>query len=820
MVAGTGALNERELKDVLRAIDAVVDDDEVRLTELAKEVAHDAAKLGLPSSGAGVTFEELKRVIRQKNIYALQNGRYYVGVSLAEAESIRVAMHFSDCDERSNGDIVKFKNVQVALRIAGGTLLEGSRRYAPAGVFQGATAEQCFRFLDSQLDFEEREVSLLLRALQEAPCDKRAAFFDAVRNCRRRPRIPWQETPLAKALTTADEFHLLASRALTARVRAQLKRKRMRLLDCFRAFDVERAGSLLYESLYGGLSWLGVELSPTQMLDLAKRVNVSGTGVVSREEFEIAFGPDDDWQKEWEEEDRVNAVGGGHKYHQNANGNTSMNNMMMESQFPSNRDVIPASSNNSIDDLLGGAGPPLPRYDQQPVSHQQKKKVVNTTANVSIDDGTGLGDWASMGMAATLPDIAPKKPAPAATKLSGHVPSRDDPFGLGSKKAGVTAATHSAAPPQPEMLAFEDWLSGDVSNSLSQNPRNSTTATGDLMGGSNTMRNNQASGAAAIEDARANISAKSLHKESDREKMRKDAASDAKLTRDVVRNFAVSLVHHKNFTRSWSSEGTGSRKFGTTWFPTGVVAAFASSSDVSKLSKKERINVGYFTSSSRGGPAADGAFAFEVNDGSAFALTGSQNMPRMIERLFPLPVRFRQIFAQQWKSSGLFAWLPIAPPGHIALGMVFTSSAEAPSIAKTNVRCVPEIWCERPSVAPKMAWSNEGSGGAPCSIWRVNSLGMCYAKVGFDAPRPEELWDIKRGNLIPAEAFNSIRVDVNQNSNLHNYKTSYGGTGISSDSPGAPSRTVARSGTGQARQTGYRPNQDHGRGGYGASSLI
>jgi len=657
---------------------------------------------------------------------------------------------------------------------------------------------------------------LLLRALQEAPCEKRAAFFEAVRNCRRRPRIPWQETPLAKALTTADEFHLLASRALTARVRAQLKRKRMRLLDCFRAFDVERAGSLSYESLYGGLSWLGVELSPTQMLDLAKRVNVSGTGVVSREEFEIAFGPDDDWQKEWEEEDRVNAGGGGHKHHRVTNDNVSMNNMMMESQFPSNRDVIPAVVNNSIDDLLGGAGPPLPRYDQQP-AQQHKKKAVQTTAHVSIDDGTGLGDWASMGMAATLPDIAPKKTAPAATKLSGHVPSRDDPFGLGSKKTASAPRAPPAAPPQPEMLAFEDWLSGDVSSSHSQKPRSSTAVTGDLMGGSNAMRNNHAFGAAAIEDARANISAKSLHKESDREKLRKDAAADAKLTRDVVRNFAVSLVHHKNFTRSWSSEGTGSRKFGTTWFPTGVVAAFASSSDVSKLSKKERINIGYFASSSRGGPAADGAFAFEVNDGSAFALTGSQNMPRMIERLFPLPVRFRQIFAQQWKASGLFAWLPIAPPGHVALGMVFTNSPEAPSISKTNVRCVPEIWCERPSVAPKMVWSNEGSGGAPCSIWRVNSLGMCHAKVGFDAPRPEELWDIKRGNLIPAEAMNSIRVDVNQNSNLHNYKTSYGGTGISSDSPGPPSRSAARSGYGQARQTGYRPNHDQG---YGASSLI
>ena len=135
-----------------------------------------------------------------------------------------------------------------------------------------------------------------------------------------------------------------------------------------------------------------------------------GTGVVSREEFEIAFGPDDDWQKEWEEEDRVNAVGGGHKYHPKCEWQHKHEQHDDGVSIPIHRDVIPASSNNSIDDLLGGAGPPLPRYDQQPVPHQQKKKVLNTTANVSIDDGTGLGDWASMGMAATLPDIAPKKP--------------------------------------------------------------------------------------------------------------------------------------------------------------------------------------------------------------------------------------------------------------------------------------------------------------------------------------------------------------------------------------------------------------------------
>jgi hypothetical protein len=82
---------------------------------------------------------------------------------------------------------------------------------------------------------------------------------------------------------------------------------------------------------------------------------------------------------------------------------------------------------------------------------------------------------------------------------------------------------------------------------------------------------------------------------------------------------------------------------------------------------------------------------------------------------------------------------------------------------------------------------------------------MCFAKVGCDAPRADELWDIKRGNLIPAEALNSIRVDVNANSNLHNYKVSYGGSGISSDSP--PPRNSA---------SAYRPSSS----GYGASSLI
>ena len=78
---------------------------------------------------------------------------------------------------------------------------------------------------------------MLLRSLQGNTCADRAEFFERVRAVRRRAKTPWQATPLAKALTTADEFAMLASRATSARVRAALRRNKMRLLDAFRAFD-------------------------------------------------------------------------------------------------------------------------------------------------------------------------------------------------------------------------------------------------------------------------------------------------------------------------------------------------------------------------------------------------------------------------------------------------------------------------------------------------------------------------------------------------------------------------------------------------------
>ena len=128
---------------------------------------------------------------------------------------------------------------------------------------------------------------------------------DRVKAVRRRPvGVDWRDTPLARALTTADEFALLASRASASRVRHALRARKMRLLDAFRAFDGEaRDGRLSYEALYGGLTWLGVELAPAQMMELAKKIDVDDVGFVTYEQFVDAFGPDDAWTEELSEQE-------------------------------------------------------------------------------------------------------------------------------------------------------------------------------------------------------------------------------------------------------------------------------------------------------------------------------------------------------------------------------------------------------------------------------------------------------------------------------------------------------------------------------------
>jgi hypothetical protein len=55
------------------------------------------------------------------------------------------------------------------------------------------SAQQCFRFIDSEDHYEDRQLALLLRALQVNSMEMRQAFFLDVRGCRRRhQKNVWQ----------------------------------------------------------------------------------------------------------------------------------------------------------------------------------------------------------------------------------------------------------------------------------------------------------------------------------------------------------------------------------------------------------------------------------------------------------------------------------------------------------------------------------------------------------------------------------------------------------------------------------------------------
>lgn len=159
------------------------------------------------------------------------------------------------------------------------------------------TAANCFEFFNSQLYFRDRDLQMLLRALQQNPPKQRlrcvvlvlcvcliccCSFFEEVRGCRRRLRTPWEkvvfwpcvvcfwagsdtqpecnQAPVAKLFTMPDEYQLLELRATIARIRSLLQRKvflpvfffpicsltfgvqRLRMADAFRAFDYDRDG--------------------------------------------------------------------------------------------------------------------------------------------------------------------------------------------------------------------------------------------------------------------------------------------------------------------------------------------------------------------------------------------------------------------------------------------------------------------------------------------------------------------------------------------------------------------------------------------------
>ncbi len=275
---GTGAgISLSEIKEVLRAVDVDVDGEE-------GDKFFENMNLN-PTSGQGnITFDDLKNMLTQRLYYRVQAGRYYVALSLFEAECMRAVLH------QSHGlPIVPGKDTMVALR-TDRTMLDASTGYAPAQSFQDGTAQACYRFIDSNVNYQPRELNLLLRALQNNTCEKRYNYFVEVMSNRRRKQKDPATTSLSKVFITADEHHLLSYRIATGRITAMLKSRGMYPRDAFVHFDRDRDGLLNYDDLRRGLEWLGLKLDQSLLLGFMKEVDKDTDGFINLTEFKKAVG--------------------------------------------------------------------------------------------------------------------------------------------------------------------------------------------------------------------------------------------------------------------------------------------------------------------------------------------------------------------------------------------------------------------------------------------------------------------------------------------------------------------------------------------------
>lgn len=175
---GSRALQADDLYAVLTALDV---QDEVNPLELMSKFGR---------GGAGIDYQSFKDMIHQNALFTIQANRHYVLLSLTEAEHLRAYIHARNNMHpatnlmRFEDDVQLYAPLEVAPLIDNHPLtscslwhnktsLATSRDFPKASRTQFNAALQSFRFVDSETDYDDSALSLLLRMLQHNTCEVR-----------------------------------------------------------------------------------------------------------------------------------------------------------------------------------------------------------------------------------------------------------------------------------------------------------------------------------------------------------------------------------------------------------------------------------------------------------------------------------------------------------------------------------------------------------------------------------------------------------------------------------------------------------------------
>lgn len=227
------------------------------------------------------------------------------------------------------------------------------------------------------------------------------------------------------------------------------------------------------------------------------------------------------------------------------------------------------------------------------------------------------------------------------------------------------------------------------------------------------------------------------------------------LSKERVGQIKVKAQPHTNFSNLWSSRGVGAHTDCGVWLPNVSLGIHKSN--------RARLCVGYYVAKGLRDPARESSskrLTLEVTDLGVLHLgsigTSSSHLASIVDKLFPVPIRWRQVWNTVGKrvaNKHLFAWAAVPPSeDFVALGMVGTKDEDPPQL--DTLRCVPKRWCKRSTTKPVKIWDDSGTGGRRGALWQVGSFGLLYVTNGHNPPPAESLWDLSSHRFMLDDSSN------------------------------------------------------------------
>jgi len=256
----------------------------------------DCEKILKRYEGRSLNLKQLEEEIALQRFHSMQDGRYFVILTLEEAEHLRASMHLLNSEIWSDDSGLALRcigNLESALCDslidAYGPVLRTVEQKA-----QLEAAEQLLRFTNNALSYQTDEISILLRMLQTTTLEARKDWWLRLRECRRRSQQSWETLSVAALFTKVDEFQDMPTKALLSNMRWAFCVLEMSPADAFSKLDTDHTGELSRQEIQKGLQWIQKLVADqwywSRHLDaLFEFLDKGGNGALDKEEFNLAM---------------------------------------------------------------------------------------------------------------------------------------------------------------------------------------------------------------------------------------------------------------------------------------------------------------------------------------------------------------------------------------------------------------------------------------------------------------------------------------------------------------------------------------------------